>query len=111
MRADVRGLSTLPRPLSSFIGREDVLTDVAQLLERNRLVTLTGPGGSGKTRLSIELATRVSPNYPDGAYFVPLAAVRDPALVPSSIAQSLGLQDSRDRPLVTTNFASLSPSM
>lgn len=100
MRADVRGPSTVPRPLSSFIGREDVLAEVAQLLASNRLVTLTGPGGSGKTRLSIELATRVSTDYPDGAHFVPLAAIRDPALVPSSIAQRLGLQDSRDRPLV-----------
>jgi len=100
VRADVRGPSTLPRPLSSFIGREDVLADVAQLLERNRLLTLTGPGGGGKTRLSIELATRVRADYPDGAYFVALAAIRDPALVPSSIAQNLGLQDSRDRPLV-----------
>ena len=100
MRTDVRGQSALPRPLSSFIGREDVLADVARLLERNRLLTLTGPGGSGKTRLSIELATRASPDYPDGAHFVPLAAIRDPALVPSSIAQSLGLQDSRGRPLI-----------
>lgn len=100
MRGDVLGQSTFPRPLSSFIGREDVLADVAHLLGRSRLLTLTGPGGSGKTRLSIELAARVGADYPDGVHFVPLAAIRDPALVPSSIAQSLGLQDSRDRPLV-----------
>jgi predicted ATPase/DNA-binding CsgD family transcriptional regulator len=91
--------SALPRPLSSFIGREDVLAEAAQLLHDTRLLTLTGPGGSGKTRLGIELATRVGADYPDGAHFVPLAAIRDPALVPSSIAQSLGLQDARDRPL------------
>ena len=90
----------MPRPLSSFIGREDVLTEAAGLLARNRLVTLTGPGGSGKTRLCIELAARVGPDFPDGAYFVALAAIRDPALVPSAIAQSLGLQDSRGSPLV-----------
>jgi hypothetical protein len=100
VRADVRVPSTLPRPLSSLIGRDDVLADVTQLLGRCRLLTLTGPGGSGKTRLGIELAMRVSANYPDGAHFVPLAAVRDPALVPSAIAQGLGLQDSRERPLV-----------
>ena len=70
------------------------------MLHDTRLLTLTGPGGSGKTRLGIELATRVGAGYPDGAHFVPLAAIRDPALVPSSIAQSLGLQDARDRPLV-----------
>ena len=51
--------STLPRPLSSFIGREDVLAEAGALLARNRLLTMTGPGGSGKTRLSIELAVRV----------------------------------------------------
>src|SRR6185437_5213215 len=99
LRADVRMPSALPRPLSSFIGREDVLAEAAQLLHDTRLLTLTGPGGSGKTRLGIELATRVGAGYPDGAHFVPLAAIRDPALVPSSIAQSLGLQDARDRPL------------
>ena len=90
----------MPRPLSSFIGRGDVLTEAAGLLARNRLVTLTGPGGSGKTRLCIELAARVGPGFPDGAYFVALAAIRDPALVPLAIAQSLGLQDSRGSPLV-----------
>ena len=100
MHADVREPDTLPRPLSSFIGRQDVLAEVAALLEANRLVTLTGPGGSGKTRLSFELAIRARSGYPDGAYFVPLAAIRDPALVPSSIARCLGLHDARDRPLV-----------
>src|SRR4051794_29468282 len=92
--------SSLPRPLSSFLGREDVLAEATELLGRSRLLTLTGPGGSGKTRLGIELAQRVLPGYPDGAHFVPLAAVRDPDLVPSAIAQRLGLQDSRGRPLV-----------
>ena len=76
------------------------MTEAAGLLARNRLVTLTGPGGSGKTRLCIELAARVGADFPDGAHFVALAAIRDPALVPSAIAQSLGLQDSRGRPLV-----------
>jgi non-specific serine/threonine protein kinase len=77
-----------------------VLAEVTALIRQNRLLTLTGPGGSGKTRLSIELATRLSPEFPDGAHFIPLADIRDPVLVPSSIAQSLGLQDSRGRPLV-----------
>jgi hypothetical protein len=92
--------STLPRPLTSFLGREDVLAEATELLGRSRLLTLTGPGGSGKTRLGIELAQRVLPDYPDGAHFVPLAAVRDPDLVPSAIAQRLGLQDSRGSPLL-----------
>ena len=69
-------------------------------LQDNYLVTLTGPGGSGKTRLTIALAAAVADDYPDGVYFVPLAPVRDPGLVPSTIVQSIGLQDARDRPLM-----------
>ena len=92
--------SPLPRPLSSFIGRQDVLAQARELLGRHRLLTLTGAGGSGKTRLGIELAARVSGDFPDGAHFVALAAIRDPALVPSAIARSLGLQDPQDVPLV-----------
>jgi predicted ATPase/DNA-binding CsgD family transcriptional regulator len=90
----------LPRPLTSFIGRERELALARRLLAGSYLVTLTGPGGSGKTRLCIALAAEVADDYPDGVYFVPLAPVRDPGLVPSTIAQSLGLQDARDRPLM-----------
>ncbi|MBC9822999.1 LuxR C-terminal-related transcriptional regulator [Terrabacter sp. MAHUQ-38] len=100
MAADVRSEGRLPRPLTSFIGREDVLAAAARLLREHRLLTLTGPGGSGKTRVAIELATRLGERFPDGVHFVPLAAVRDPTLIPSSIAQALGLPDSRDTPLV-----------
>jgi predicted ATPase/DNA-binding CsgD family transcriptional regulator len=91
---------SLPRPLTSFIGREHELAQARRLLAGSYLVTLTGPGGSGKTRLCIALAAEVAGDYPDGVYFVPLAPVRDPGLVPSTIAQSLGLQDARDRPLM-----------
>jgi predicted ATPase/DNA-binding CsgD family transcriptional regulator len=90
----------LPRPLTSFIGRERELAQARRLLAGSYLVTLTGPGGSGKTRLGIALAAEVAGDYPDGVFFVPLAPVRDPELVPSTIAQSLGLQDARDRPLM-----------
>jgi predicted ATPase/DNA-binding CsgD family transcriptional regulator len=91
---------TLHRPLTSFVGREQELSELRRLLAGNRLLTLTGPGGSGKTRLAIELATMVVDEFPDGVHFVALAAIRDAALVPSSIAQQLGLQDSRDMPLL-----------
>jgi non-specific serine/threonine protein kinase len=91
---------SLPRPLTSFIGRERELAQAKRLLQGSYLVTLTGPGGSGKTRLCIALAAAVAGDYPDGVYFVPLAPVRDPGLVPSTIAQSIGLQDARDRPLM-----------
>src|SRR5580700_4298040 len=91
---------SLPKPLTSFIGRERELAQAKRLLRGSYLVTLTGPGGSGKTRLCIALAAAVASDYPDGVYFVPLAPVRDPGLVPSTIAQSIGLQDARDRPLM-----------
>jgi predicted ATPase len=91
---------SLPRPLTSFIGRERELAQARRLLQDSYLVTLTGPGGSGKTRLCIALAAQVAAEYPDGVYFVPLAPVRDPGLVSSTIAQSIGLQDARDRPLM-----------
>src|ERR1700745_281038 len=91
---------SLPKPLTSFIGRDRELVQARRLLAASYLVTLTGPGGSGKTRLSIALAEAVAGDYPDGVYFVPLAPVQDPGLVPSTIAQSIGLQDARDRPLM-----------
>ena len=94
------GRISLPKPLTSFIGRERELAQAKRLLQGSYLVTLTGPGGSGKTRLCIALAAAVAGDYPDGVYFVPLAPVRDPGLVPSTIAQSIGLQDARDRPLM-----------
>src|SRR5215472_15212203 len=94
------GRISLPRPLTSFVGRERELAQARRLLKDSYLVTLTGPGGSGKTRLCIALAGEVAGEYPDGVFFVPLAPVRDPGLVPSTIAQSIGLQDARDRPLM-----------
>ena len=94
------GSGSLPRPLTSFIGRERELAEARRLLERSCLLTLTGPGGSGKTRLCIELAAGAAGDYPDGVYFVRLAPVKEPRLVPSSIAQSIGLQDPAGRPLV-----------
>ena len=90
----------LPRPRTSFVGRESELAQARHLLGHNRLLTLTGPGGCGKTRLSIALAARVMGAFPEGVRFVPLAAISDASLVPVSIAQGMGLQDSRDGPLL-----------
>jgi predicted ATPase/class 3 adenylate cyclase len=94
------GLHGFPAALTSFIGRERELAQAKRLLADSYLVTLTGPGGSGKTRLCIALAAAMAGDYPDGVYFVSLAPVRDPGLVPSTIARSIGLQDARDRPLM-----------
>lgn len=84
--------SNLPAQLTSFIGRERELLEAKNLLSGHRLLTLTGAGGSGKTRLAIELSARSAPEFPDGISFVPLAQLRDPDLVASSIAQTLGVR-------------------
>jgi predicted ATPase len=77
----------LPRQLTSFIGRERELQDLKGLLERSRLLTLTGPGGSGKTRLGLQLAADVTGGFPDGVYFVALAPVGNPELVLSAVGE------------------------
>jgi predicted ATPase/DNA-binding NarL/FixJ family response regulator len=98
--SSLHGAGYLPRPRTSFIGRASELAATRMLLGRARLLTLTGAGGSGKTRLAIALATAVADDFPAGVHFVSLAAIKDPGLVPVSIAQSIGLQDSRGRPLL-----------
>jgi predicted ATPase/class 3 adenylate cyclase len=90
--------NNLPLQLTSFVGREREIARAKQLLERTRLLTLTGPGGTGKTRLSLQLAADVADAFVHGVYFVPLAAITDAGLVPSAIAQALGLTDSGARP-------------
>src|SRR6476659_2201645 len=82
-------------PLSSFIGREEEIAAVVGLLGQDgvRLVTLTGPGGVGKTRLALQVANRVAPAFRDGIFSVSLAPVRDPDLVLSTITQTLGIPD------------------
>ena len=86
----------IPRQLASFIGRERELQELKGLLERSRLLTLTGPGGSGKTRLCLQLGAEVADGFPEGVYFVALAPVGNPNLVLSSIAQGIGLRDAGD---------------
>ena len=85
--------TNLPRPASSFVGRERELAELVELIRANRLVTLTGPGGSGKTRLSIEAAAELVPEFKAGVFWVGLATIRDPTLVGETIAQSLGAKD------------------
>ena len=86
--------TNLPRPASSFVGREREVSDVVELLRDGaRLVTLSGPGGSGKTRLAIESAAELVPEFRNGVFWIGLAALRDPALVAESVAQTLGAKD------------------
>jgi predicted ATPase len=87
--------TNLPRPASSFVGREREVREVAALLnDGTRLLALTGPGGSGKTRLAIEAAAELVPAFRNGVFWVGLAALRDPALVTDTIAQTIGAKDS-----------------
>lgn len=86
------------RPLTSFVGRQREMAEVVALLARHRLVTLTGPGGVGKTRLALEAAAAAGHNYPDGVVLVDLAALTDPALVPAAVARACGVLESGDRP-------------
>ena len=87
---------TLPLPPTQFVGREREMDGlVAMLADPDiRLVTLSGPGGIGKTRLALETAARLGAEFPDGVWFVPLATVTDPSLVDSAIAQALGIDES-----------------
>ncbi|MCU0264933.1 MAG: hypothetical protein MUC45_02300 [Actinomycetia bacterium] len=87
--------SRIPAPWHRIVGRERELDELQRLLGSGlRLVTLTGPGGIGKSRLAIEVARRVEISYPDGVWFVDLAGIRDPALLAPTIAHALGVRES-----------------
>jgi predicted ATPase/class 3 adenylate cyclase len=115
----------LPAQLTSFVGREATLRDLRDRLRSTRLLTLIGPGGTGKTRLAIRLAEDVIGQFEDGVWFVPLEALRDPELVPGAIALGLGVTPPSDRTplaalqewlperellLVLDNFEQVSPA-
>src|SRR6185437_14153469 len=86
------GVHGFPAVLTSFVGRSGELDEVMELLARYRLVTVTGPGGMGKTRLAGETARRVADRFADGVWLAELAGVADPDLVPAAIATALGIQ-------------------
>ena len=92
----------LPVEPSTFVGREQEMGELQLVLKSGRILTLTGPGGIGKTRLALEVARRVEAEYDDGAVYVDLAPVTDPALVPQAAALALGVREERTRPLIQT---------
>jgi predicted ATPase/class 3 adenylate cyclase/DNA-binding CsgD family transcriptional regulator len=87
------GAEHLPVQLTSFVGRSTEIDDLRQTLVADRLVTLTGAGGAGKTRLAIQVAGQMAADFGDGAWYVDLAPITDPGLVPVAVAGALGLAD------------------
>ncbi len=96
--SESRRTSGFPAELTSFVGRRDEAADVRRLLSVGRLLTLTGPGGVGKTRLAGHVAGQVARAFPDGVWLVPLAALRDEAFVPHAVNDALGVRNETVRP-------------
>jgi predicted ATPase/DNA-binding winged helix-turn-helix (wHTH) protein len=92
----------LPHQLTSFVGREHEIAQLEELVTANRLVTLTGAGGAGKTRLAIEVTRRLVDAFADGVWLVELAALSDPGLVPQAVAQALEVKEQPTRPVIET---------
>jgi AAA ATPase domain len=98
--------TNLPVPATRFLGREQELAQVIELLARpdTRLLTLTGPGGTGKTRLALRAAAESSERYPGGAWWVPLASVANPAIVLEQAAQVLGAKSALSSHIADTRL-------
>jgi predicted ATPase/DNA-binding CsgD family transcriptional regulator len=95
--AATRMSGNLPARSSPFVGRREQIAEVRRLLSSSRLLTLTGPGGVGKTRLALHVAAEIRRSFPDGTWMVDLAALDDPALVAQSVAVALGIRDQSPR--------------
>jgi predicted ATPase/DNA-binding CsgD family transcriptional regulator len=100
--AEQRLPNNLPLELSSFVGREEELVDVKRLLENNRLLTLTGSGGCGKTRLALAVAKELVEGFEAGVWLVELAPLADPSLVPQVVASTLGVREQPGHSLTET---------
>lgn len=90
-------LNNLPQQLTSFIGRENDITEVKQEIELHRLVTLTGSGGTGKTRLSLQVAADLLDQFQHGVWFIELAPLTDPDLIPQTILSTIGVQEQQGK--------------
>src|SRR2546421_1399214 len=103
--------NNLPGELTSFVGRRREIAEVRRLLATtsNRLLTLTGAGGCGKTRLALRVASHLLKEYRDGVWFVDLAPLSDPALVPQAVVSALGVQEQPGRTLTETLVDYLKP--
>ena len=103
------GTANLPVQLTSFVGRERELTELGELLDSTRLLTLTGAGGCGKTRLALQLAADAVDRYPGGVWLLELAPLSDPALIESALATTLGVRPLPGRTPVEAAVFHLSP--
>jgi predicted ATPase/class 3 adenylate cyclase len=92
----------LPAQMTSFIGRENEMAEVAKAIGSHRLVTLTGPGGTGKTRLALQVAADLIDQFSDGVWLVELAALSDPELIPRTILSAFGVSEQTGRPVLET---------
>src|SRR5439155_12660685 len=92
--------TNLPVQLTSFVGREGEIAEARRLLGGTRLLTLTGAGGTGKTRLALRVASEVLTEFEDGSFFVDLSSVADPDLVPSALARALGVPEVAGRSIL-----------
>ncbi|MBF6612799.1 MAG: tetratricopeptide repeat protein [Chloroflexi bacterium] len=101
--------SNLPQQLTSFIGREKETAEVKRLLQETRLLTLTGTGGCGKTRLSLQVASSLEAEYPDGVWFVDLTTISDPHLLPQVVATTLDLREEPGRDISSILLDHLQP--
>lgn len=101
--------NNLPGQLTTFIGRERELAEVGEIVASTRLLTLTGPGGTGKTRLALEAAARIANGYPGGVWLVEIGALSDPELLPQIVASSLGLREEADQTIMQTIVETLRP--
>ena len=99
--------NNLPEPLTRFIGRDSELEDVQQLLVEQRLVTLTGPGGTGKTRLALHVAGQLTAAYPDGVWLVEIGSLTSGTLVLQAVAATLEIREEQGRPLLATVLGQL----
>jgi predicted ATPase/class 3 adenylate cyclase/DNA-binding CsgD family transcriptional regulator len=102
LRSVDRFAGNLPQQLNSFVGREDLVAEVAELVRANRMVTLSGVGGVGKTRLALEIGAELAAEFPEGVWIVELAPVGDPSSVTAAIASTLGITPQGDAALIDT---------
>lgn len=102
-------ITNLPTPMTSFVGRAREAADVKRMLSGARLLTITGTGGAGKTRLALKVASELLPEYPGGVWFVDLATLADPTLLPASVAAALGVREEPGRDLMSTLLDFIQP--